>query len=318
MRGGTVIAETDYAYNADTQRLQTVTIKGMNGAADQVYTYHYKPNTNLVSSVSGSVGLSTDYAYDPQNGRLTGITAAAEPGPVFSSALGYNNVDQVTSNSVTQANADGSTNTYSSTYGYDNADPSNPNPQDQLVSVTSTTTTGLGGPINASWAYDGAGNGTNVAGAANALDQYAANQYDAHGNTLSDGVNTYTYDVKDRLQIGAGGPAVHHRLYGRDRRAGAEGLHADRGRDGDDRGVGGRLDGSGGRELPVRPVGQPTLRERSGRGGLPVRLGGDVPGRRDRALPHPQPGVQPDPAPLAHPRPIGRGGRGEPVCVLRE
>jgi RHS repeat-associated protein len=185
--GATTLSETDYAYDPVTGRLSTITIVGQNGAANQVFNVTYKSGTNLVSGVTAP-GSSTAYSYDPHNGRLTSLGTAKTGGAsVYSASFGYYNDDQRQTDTVSRTNANGSTDSYQTTYGYDAAD--------ELISAD---TTGTGGPIG-SWSYDGVGNRTNFAGTPNNLNQYANYTYNARGDCTSDGTWNYSYDALDRV-----------------------------------------------------------------------------------------------------------------------
>ena len=143
----------------------------------------------------------TTYQYDAAS-RLTRVAQ----GSVFA-ALGYDNADRRTSL--------GYSNGTSTSYAYDLAS-----------RLTNITHTGPSGVIDAvTYTYDAAGNRlaanrasgtasllpTAVASAiydsANEQTQFAgaALQYDANGNLINDGVNTYQWDARNRLVAISGG-----------------------------------------------------------------------------------------------------------------
>jgi len=184
---GVTLSETDYGYDPVSGRMNTITIVGQNGAANQVFNITYKPNTDLIGSVSAP-GSNTSYQYDPQNGRLATLgTTGVVGNSVYNAGYTYYSDDQRDTDTVTRANADGSTDSYQTTYGYDAAD--------ELNSVESS---GTGGPIG-SWTYDGVGNRVGFAGGSNNLNQYANYTYNARGDCTSDGVWNYSYNAVDGL-----------------------------------------------------------------------------------------------------------------------
>lgn len=178
VRDGTTLSETDYAYDSITRRLATVTING------QTFTYSYKPGTNLIDGIT----VDTSFGYGATNGLLTSIATGTEGTSLYSASYTYNQLQQRQTDTVTQANPDGSTTDTNWTYGYDNAN--------ELTSVKDTSS----GSTLYSYNYDGAGNQTGTSmGAASTMNQYANYTYNARGDLTSDGVMTYTWDAKDEL-----------------------------------------------------------------------------------------------------------------------
>jgi RHS repeat-associated protein len=82
-----------------------------------------------------------------------------------------------------------------------------------------------GGSVNYTYAYDRYGNrwqqnftsGTGITKLLtfNTNNQVASNTYDALGNTLNDGTNTYTYDAENRLITVSGGTSYAYDAFGR-------------------------------------------------------------------------------------------------------
>lgn len=192
VQGSTTLAEYDYAYDPISKRLLSITLKGANGGADQVYTYGYQPSTNLVSSVAAT-GVNTSYTYDPTTGRLQSINAidTATDQTVYNAVYAYNENNQQTSVTISRLNADGTSQTYVTSYTY--------NAANELTGASSTATVGTA-PPSQSYTYDGVGNITNLGlGSVNSLNQYSSLTYNTRGDLTNDGTNAYGYDPEDRL-----------------------------------------------------------------------------------------------------------------------
>lgn len=155
------------------------------------YTYDYKPSTNLIAtvtlSVGGSVVTSTSYNYESNTGRLSGVTTTAGSATLYSAGYTYNNNDQRATETVSQLSADNSTTaSHGWTFGYD--------VRDELNSITKTSDSSAVSAFH----YDGVGNETDI-GSLNSVNQYTSFSYNARGDLTDDGTQTYTFDLKDRL-----------------------------------------------------------------------------------------------------------------------
>ena len=186
---------TNYQYDA-AGRLTGLT----DGGGSPVVAYVYDPVGRLTRKVNGN-GTSATYAYDSDGNILHLINYAAD-GTTVDSRFDYSY--DALGNVATEATADGVW-----TYTYD-AD-------EQLVHAVFVPTTTAVPAQNLIYAYDAVGNRT-VTVANGVATTYVANdvneytsvgdvtyQYDADGNLLSDGVDTYSYDRRGQLS-GVAGP----------------------------------------------------------------------------------------------------------------
>ncbi|MHB8425415.1 MAG: RHS repeat-associated core domain-containing protein [Gammaproteobacteria bacterium] len=179
---------TQVIYNRDAAENITSVVSSTGGTVVTGVTYEpFGPITGLTYGN----GLTETRSYD-QDYRLTALTVPT----ILSWQLGYNADDDITGITDNLISAD------SQTLGYD-----------ALNHLTGASSTGLYGSL--SDGYDANGNrdtetlnGVNttltIAAGSNQLlrlsgGQTATYSYDADGNLISDGINTYTYDDTNRL-----------------------------------------------------------------------------------------------------------------------
>jgi RHS repeat-associated protein len=188
--GNTVVGQT-YTYNPQTQRLETVSSAGMTD------TYEYRPNTDLVASLTSSNNITASYQYEANTGRLQSLSYYSGTTTIYSISYEYNANDQRTSATETQLLPDDSTQTRVYTYTYDSYDHlSGETIKDGSGTLLSQYT----------YTYDALGNRTDTGYSVNALNQYTlipgvedTLTYDARGNMTYDGTRVMTYDAQDRL-----------------------------------------------------------------------------------------------------------------------
>jgi RHS repeat-associated protein len=172
----------EFAYD-ELNRLTTVTDNRLQG--NQTTTYTYDPANN-VATVTAPNGLQTKLNYDPMN-RLTSLTT---PISSYTYTLGQtgNRIGAVEGNGRTLSwNYDG---IYRLTNETISNDPSNNNgsaaygldPVGNRLSLNSS----LPGISSGSFGY-------------NADDEISSETYDAGGNVLATGSNTYTYDTENHM-----------------------------------------------------------------------------------------------------------------------
>jgi RHS repeat-associated protein len=157
-------------------------------------TYSYKDDGSLYEiQENGSAALAT-YAYDA-NGRRTSMTYGN--GAVTNYAY-----DPLSRLSSLTSNLSGTANDLTTTFQY--------NPASQISELTrSNDAYAWQDHYNVDRAYNV--NGLNQLTTAGALSL----TYDNRGNLTSDGTNSYTYDVENRLITGSGGVALTYDPYGR-------------------------------------------------------------------------------------------------------
>jgi YD repeat-containing protein len=182
---GQANAATTYGYDPTTKRLKTITINGV------TFTVMYLPNSNQIASITAGT-VTTTFTPDATDlSRLGGITVQSTGnGTLYNSNLGYNQLDQINSQTVLQENGTNDGSSYNNyTYVYD------PNQANALTQVKDSA-----GNVLYSYSYDGVGNayGTSL-GTPNDLNQYSALSYNARGDVIDDGTYAYTYDANDRM-----------------------------------------------------------------------------------------------------------------------
>jgi len=184
----------NYAYSA---RNQVKEIEAVGPPPLATYTYDFNGN-RLTKNLEN--GTTTTYTYDVAS-RLTNI--AHKKGSTNLATVGYtlNNVGNRTQKAVT-----GAVPARTENYTFD--------------AVDQVTGANYGGGLNATYAYDAAGNRSSVTGSVpgtgsytpNAKNQYTAAlaqtpAYDTKGNLTGINSWTYTYDSKNRL-LGASNTSV--------------------------------------------------------------------------------------------------------------
>jgi RHS repeat-associated protein len=165
-----------YQYDADGDRTRIT-------YPDGVYFTYDRDGLGRATTIkeNGSTTIVTD-TYDAQ-GRRSGETRGG-----VSTTYGYDSVSRLTSLSD---NLDTTTDDVTSGLAY--------NPASQIVSKTrSNDLYAFPGYVSASRAYTV--NGLNQYGTAGT----ATFTYDANGNLIGDGTNSYTYDVENRMLSGSG------------------------------------------------------------------------------------------------------------------
>lgn len=194
-----------YVYDAQG-RLDTMT----NGMGQLIVNYQYDDAGRLHRKTLGN-GVYTTYDYNSA-GQVTNLTSVKADSTVLSAfAYGYDQSGRRTSMRVNQPRPGLPGGSWTESYGYD--------PLGQLTSVDySAPPNGTPGVSSVTYAYDAAGNRTQVQGdggtaftdvyAANALNQYssagaATLSYDADGNLTtnieSSVATAYGYDAENRL-----------------------------------------------------------------------------------------------------------------------
>jgi len=178
---GQPTVQTSYAYDPTSKRLNTITVNGIN------FAIGYLTNSDQVNTVTAG-NVVTAYTPDSTDGmRLAETKTTANGTSVFDENISSNYYanDQRHTETVTRTNPGGGTESHNSTFTY--------NSQDELAAATDY----LGGG-NYSYAYDNAGNRTNL-GTVNSINEYPSQTYNARGDIVNDGTNTYTWDATDRL-----------------------------------------------------------------------------------------------------------------------
>jgi len=179
---GQPTVQTSYAYDPTSKRLNTITVNGIN------FAIGYLANSDQVNTVTAG-NVVTAYTPDSTDGMRLGETKVTANGTsVFDENIGanYYGNDQRHTETVTRTNpGSGTPETHSTTFTY--------NSQDELASVTDY----LGGG-NYSYAYDNAGNRTNL-GTVNSVNEYPSETYNTRGDVIDDGTNSYSWDSMDRL-----------------------------------------------------------------------------------------------------------------------
>jgi YD repeat-containing protein len=182
---GQANAATTYGYDPITKRLKTITINGV------TFTIAYLANSNQIASITAGT-VTTTFTPDAADAARLGVITANGPGGsiLYRSDLGYNQLDQINSQTVLQENGTNDGSSYNNyTYVYD------PNQANALTQVKDSA-----GNVLYSYSYDGVGNQTGTAlGTANDLNQYSALSYNARGDVTDDGTYAYTYDANDRM-----------------------------------------------------------------------------------------------------------------------
>ncbi|QOV88442.1 RHS repeat domain-containing protein [Humisphaera borealis] len=194
-RGATVFQKLEYAYDSVSKRLATITLKSGSGTTLQSFDYAYKAQTDLVESLTIPGVGQTSWTYEPQTGRLQNlsVTNVLDDTP-YQAGYSYNGHDQRSGETVSYSTPGGGSVSYAGEFGYD--------AHDQLATAAKTYTSGGLTNESYSYTYDGVGNRTSANGAASAFNNLNQNtdfNYDARGNLLGDGVQTYTWDALDRL-----------------------------------------------------------------------------------------------------------------------
>jgi YD repeat-containing protein len=204
---------TDIVYGYDTQgRLTTTTVKKLNGnSVNLVTTDNYDAVGNKISEVLPN-GVETDYTYDDLN-RLTDVVEKKGTTTLFSQHYVLNDDGTRASDTETELQSDGSTETISSTWSYDALDRltgetvtnsvssqsfSDSYTYDLVGNRLTKTHTGPGGGANESIAYTYNGDDelmTQVSSISGETD-FA---YDANGSQTNDGNHKYVYDVRNKL-----------------------------------------------------------------------------------------------------------------------
>jgi RHS repeat-associated protein len=194
-------ASVSYTYD-DLNRLSTVVDNRLPG--NNTTSYTYDPSSN-VATVAYPNGLTSSFTYDTLN-RLTAMTTAANATPVSS----YNYQLGPTGNRTSATEGTGRT----LNWNYDNIyrlanetianDPSQNNgsvsygldPVGNRLSENSS----LPGISSGSWGY-------------NADDEVSSETYDANGNTIAAGGNSYTYDSQNHMLSATGNGKVITMIY---------------------------------------------------------------------------------------------------------
>jgi len=194
---GQANAQTSYAYDPTSKRLQTITVNGVtftiaywDGSASQI--------ASITTSLAGVAGtaLTTDISLDPNDPALLGgigVTTGAG-GLIYSSDLSYNQNDQIATDGTNTVDDSGNlqANNYVYTYGS--------GPNDNTSDANSLTKVTDNGIVKETYAYDGVGNFVDPAlGDVNTLNQYAALSYNLRGDVTNDSIYAYTYDANDRM-----------------------------------------------------------------------------------------------------------------------
>lgn len=150
-------------------------------------TYSYDGQDRPLMIQRGGTATLASYSYD-----AAGRRSAFNTGSAITTGYGYDGIGRLTSlsNSPTVAS-------YANQYVFSY------NPVNQITSLTRS---------NDAFAFSGAYNVSRNY-STNGLNQYttagsAVFTYDANGNLTSDGVNTYTYDIENRLVEVSGGTAA--------------------------------------------------------------------------------------------------------------
>jgi YD repeat-containing protein len=204
---------TDIVYGYDTQgRLTTTTVKKLNGnAVNLVTTDGYDSVGNKTNEILPN-GVETDYTYDDLN-RLTDVMEKKGTTTLFSQHYILNDDGTRASDTETELQSDGSTETISSSWSYDALD--------RLTGET-LTNSASGQSFSDSYTYDlvgnrltkthigpGGGESDTITSTYNGDDQLTSEvstlngetdfTYDANGSQTNDGNHKYVYDVRNKL-----------------------------------------------------------------------------------------------------------------------
>jgi uncharacterized delta-60 repeat protein len=206
---------TDIVYGYDTQgRLTTTTVKKLNGttlSTPLVTTNNYDAVGDKTSEILPS-GVETDYTYDDLN-RLTDVLEKKGTTTLFSQHYILNDDGTRASDTESELQSDGSTETISSAWSYDALD---------RLTSESVTSNVSAHSFNDSYTYDlvgnrltkthtgpGGGASDTITSTYNGDDQLTSEvstlngetdfTYDANGSQTNDGNHKYIYDVRNRL-----------------------------------------------------------------------------------------------------------------------
>ena len=169
---GTTTRTLGYTYDADGNRSQ------LTYPDSSFFTYLYDGLDRLTTIKEAGATAIVSTVYNPQQ------TVASQTRGAVTTTLGYDTVSRPTSWADDLA---GTTNDVASTFAY--------NPASQIVTKTrSNDAYRFAGYVSVSRPY-----------ATNGLNQYttggsATFAYDANGNLIGDGTNSYTYDVENRMK----------------------------------------------------------------------------------------------------------------------
>ena len=181
-------AQTGYAYDPSSKRLQTITINGVN------ITIGYLAGSNQIQTITAgkvTTALTPD-ASDPARLGSLSVSNNSTQQSLYAGSFTYNELDQRTSDTISRVNVanDGTTSSESAgyTYIYD------PSHADALTTVKDSH-----GNVLYSYSYDGVGNFTGSSlGTASTLNQYSSNTYNSRGDVTDNGTYTFAWDASDR------------------------------------------------------------------------------------------------------------------------
>ena len=193
---GQASAVTGYGYDPGSKRLQTITVNGV------TFTIAYLGDSSsqiasITTRIAGANTLTTTFTPDGSDAsRLGEISVQTSGGStLFDSTLGYNQLDQITTNNTTSFDDAGTQHTDNKVYTYGTG------PNDTGSDANSLTQVTDNGAVTESYAFDGVGNFINdpALGDANTLNQYARLSYNLRGDVTNDGTYAYAYDANDRM-----------------------------------------------------------------------------------------------------------------------
>jgi YD repeat-containing protein len=189
--GGSTAQQT-YSYDGTTKRFSSIIVNGI------TISYNYLPNSDQIGSITVGNVTTTLTPDTADKTRLRSISVTDGGNSLYSATLGYNQLDQITSEGVVRTDvADDGTTTSESTsdiYGYDATH------ADALTSATASSSNS-DDSYSDSYSYDGAGNftGNSALGTANSVNEYSNLTYNGRGDLTNNGTYTMSYDAEDRL-----------------------------------------------------------------------------------------------------------------------
>ncbi len=206
--GSTLLAGATYGYAStgsdSSERLQIITDTN----SSDVFTYAYKPNTDLVSSITSSgpgiaVAISNTYADATGYKTSTATTAASQT--TYQASYTYTTSGQRATETIARIigyDSSGNPITQNQTLQYSYS------PQGQLTAVTDITNASA--PVTLeTFDVDALGNRISTGDASNNLNEYTsyttssstalAIAYNSRGDLTSDGLFNYSYDAMDRM-----------------------------------------------------------------------------------------------------------------------